>query len=261
MQTVPSTDALRFERICRDFVQAGKPDGDTATGIGTLGEKMLHAVIKSYVCEDLSCHERTLSADSRMVADVYRNGHIYEVQTGGFFPLKKKIGWYLDNTDCHITVIHPLPAVKYLSWIDPEGGGISPRKRCPGKRDVKSIAKELYWLADFIGNPRFSVQLLFLEIEEYRTRDGWGNGGKRGSHRYDRIPLSLLGTAELSTAADYATYFLPTDKLPDPFTAAQYAKATGIRGRSTYSLIHLLEHLGLIQAADKIGRSQTWRSV
>ena len=255
MQTVSTADALRFERICRDFVQAGKPDGDTATGIGTLGEKMLHAVIKSYVCEDLSCHERTLSADSRMVADVYRNGHIYEVQTGGFFPLKKKIGWYLDNTDCHITVIHPLPAVKYLSWIDPDGS-ISPRRRCAGKKDPKSAAKEIYWLSDFVGNPRLSVQLMFLEIEEYRKRDGWGNGGKRGSHRYELLPTDLLDVYRYTSSADYRAAF---PDLPDVFTSKEFAKRTHLRGRLLYNGLSLFVTLGGAVEDGKIGKAKRYK--
>lgn len=263
MQPVSPADALRFERICRDFVQAGNPSAARGDGvsIGTLGEKMLHAVIKTYLCEDVSCHERVLSPSCRMVADVCRDGHVFEVQTGSFYPLKKKIGWYLANTDFHVTVVHPLPAVKYISWIDPGAGSISPRHRAPGKKNLKTVAKEVYWLSEFIGDPRLSVQVLFLEMEEFRLKDGWGKNGKRGSHRYDRVPLSLLGTVELSTASDYATHFLPADKLPDPFTAAHYAKATGMQGRIVYGMIHLLEHLSLIEATDKVGRAQGWRVV
>jgi chromosome segregation and condensation protein ScpB len=44
------------------------------------------------------------------------------------------------------------------------------------------------------------------------------------------------------------------------FTAATYAKVTGIRGKATYSTIHLLEKLALIeQSEEPVGRARAWR--
>ena len=102
---------------------------------------------------------------------------------------------------------------------------------------MRDVAKELYWLSDYVGNPRVSVRLLLLELEEYRMADGWSRDKKRGSNRYERFPTALLGDVTLITPADYADYFLPAAlSSPDTegsyplFTAAAYAKATGIRG-------------------------------
>ena len=202
-----------------------------------------------------------------MVADILVDGHITEVQTGGFFPLKSKIGWYLSHTPCRVTVVHPIPAVKYLSWINPSDGSIISRSKSPKRGRVRDVAKELYWLSDFIGNPRLSVRILLLEMEEYRLADGWSKDKKRGSNRYERFPTALLGDVTLATPADYADYFLPPAlSAPDTegntplFTAAAYAKATGIRGRATYGMIHLLERLGLVEEQEeKAGRSKTYR--
>ena len=245
--------------------------------IGTLGEKRLHAAVKLYLCPDETCHERPVadllpqedesSKPRRMVADILADGHITEVQTGGFFPLKSKIGWYLTHTPCRVTVVHPIPAVKYLSWINPSDGSIISRSKSPKRGRVRDVAKELYWLSDFIGNPRLSVRLLLLEMEEYRLADGWSKDKKRGSNRYERFPTALLGDVILTTPADYAEYFLPPAlSAPDTegnypvFTAAAYAKATGIRGRATYAVIHLLEKLGLVaEQEEKAGRSKTYR--
>ena len=246
-----------------------------APHIGTLREKRLHAAVKRYLCPDETCHERPVgdllredgSKLRRMVADILTDGHIMEVQTGGFFPLREKIGWYLTHTPCRVTVVHPIPAVKYLSWIDPADGTVISRHKSPKRGRVRDVAKELYWLSDSIGNPRVSVRLLLLEIEEYRLADGWSRDKKRGSNRYERFPTALLGDVTLTTPADYADYFLPPAlSAPDGegnyplFTAAAYAKATGIRGRATYSMIHLMEKLGLMdEQEEKAGRSKTYR--
>ena len=280
---VTPAEALRFKAVADEVMLSPKyrmgkhTSPENTPHIGTLREKRLHAAVKLYLCPDETCHERPvadLRAEDdfggkirRMVADILTDGHIMEVQTGGFFPLKPKIEWYLTHTPCRVTVVHPIPAVKYLSWIDPADGSILSRHKSPKRGRVRDAAKELYWLSDFIGDPRLSVRLLLLEVEEYRLADGWSRDGKRGSNRYERFPTELLGDVTLSTPADYARYFLPA-ALTSPdgegscpvFTAASYAKATGIRGKATYSTIHLLERLGLVEEIEeKIGRSRGYR--
>ena len=281
---VTPAEALRFKAIADEILlsprfRMGKHTSPAdAPHIGTLREKRLHAAVKLYLCPDETCHERP-AADlipreseapqkfRRMVADILWDDHVMEVQTGGFFPLKEKIAWYLTHTSCRVTVVHPIPAVKYLSWINPSDGSIISRSKSPKRGRVRDVAKELYWLSEFIGNPRLSVRLLLLELEEYRLADGWSKDKKRGSNRYERFPTALLGDVTLTTPADYAEYFLPPAlSAPDTegntplFTAAAYAKATGIRGRATYAVIHLLEKLGLVaEQEEKAGRSKTYR--
>ncbi len=285
---VTPAEALRFSAIADEVIsspkyrmagRAARRGDDGSPHIGTLREKRLHAAIKLYLCPDETCHERPVAdlmvgegafettKKRRMVADILTDGHILEVQTGGFYPLKEKIAWYLTHTPCRVTVIHPIPAVRYLSWINPEDGTVISRRKSPKRGRVKDVAKELYWLSDFIGNPRLSLRLLLVELEEYRMADGWSRDGKRSSNRYERFPTALLGDVTLSTPADYAAYFLPAalsspaaDHVCPLFTATEYARLTGIRGKATYSMIHLMEKLGLIEETEeKIGRSKTYR--
>ena len=64
-------------------------------GIGLLGEKWQHQIIKRYLTEDPGEHEVKL-AGTRFVSDVRVGNAIYEVQTGSFAPMKKKLErmWY-----------------------------------------------------------------------------------------------------------------------------------------------------------------------
>ncbi len=288
---VSAAEALHFAAIADGVMRApmhaaaqkrASAQDASVPHIGTLREKRLHAAVKAYLCPDESRHERPVGdltlvreptaegektpRSRKMVADILLDGEIVEVQTGGFFPLREKVAWYLSHTTCRVTVVHPIAAVKYLSWIDPVGGDILSRTRSPKRGRVKDVARELYWLSDFIGDERFSLRILLLELEEYRMADGWSRDKKRGSSRYERFPTALLGDVTLRGAEDYATYFLPDAlRCPDeagcpvPFTAAQYARATGIRGKATYGLLRVLETLGLIaEAEEKIGRSRAY---
>lgn len=266
-------EKLHFERISREVAQmpwhtaSHSPTADeNAPIIGTLREKRLHAVVKRYLCEDTSTHEIPLqdlvsldgAPQTKMVADVLVGNMIYEVQTGSFYPLKKKLEWYLEHTDFRVTVVHPMAGIKYLSWIDPVSGQVAERNKLSRKGRVKDIAGELYWLSDFIGHPRFSLRLLLLEIEEYRILNGYGKEKKNRAEKYERFPVSLLGDVALCEPEDYAFYFLPADMDSSPFTAAEYSKASGIRGKAAYAMLHLMVRLGILEEGDKRGRSMTF---
>ncbi len=285
---VSPAEALRFSAIADAVMRAplyaadkkrrAGATADALPHIGTLREKRLHAAIKTYLCPDTARHEIPVgtlfgggvddggAGTRHMVADIVCDGEIFEVQTGGLYPLREKLAWYLAHTPCRVTVVHPIPAVRYLSWIDPADGTVISRRRSPKRGRVQDVAKELYWLSDFVGNPRFSLRLLLIELEEYRLADGWSRDGKRGSSRYERFPTALLGDVTLASAADYAAYFLPAllaarapDGSPVPFTAADYARVTGIRGKATYGTLRLLTSLALLrEREERVGRSKAY---
>ena len=253
----------------------------TPTGINTYGEKRLHALLKDFYCPDRARQEVRLDdeylvgdhpeltdaslrhARDRYVADILsEDGHIIEIQTGGFYPLVKKLHFYLCATRCRVTVVHPIAAVKWMRWMDAETGEVTERRRSPKRGRPTDIARELYWLLPYLAEERFSLCLPLLEIEETRLLDGWGRGGKRGSHRYDRTPLALCDEVILRRPEDYAALFLPTaDKLACPFTAAEYGRAAGLRGKPCYAMLRMLCELGYLREADKRGRAGQWERV
>ncbi len=268
-----------FSLLCEQELLSDRPA--CGVGIGTYKEKRLHAVLKDFYCPDGAHKEVRLTeahltgkhaaltdaatrrAADRYVADIMTDdGEIIEIQTGGFYPLIKKLHFYLCATDCRVTVVHPVARIKWLRWMDETTGELTERRRSPKRGQVRDIAKELYWLAPYLAEPRFRLCVPLIEVEETRLLSGWANGGKRGSTRYDRFPISLCDEVMLSRPDDYAAHFLPSeDALSSPFTAAQYAKATGIRGKATYSMLHILSDLGFLIPAEKQGRAQTWKRI
>lgn len=260
---------LRFDRICSEEITECKKSADS---IGTYKEKRLHIALKRFACDDRTCYEKRIyaknavqdpdaSANGRSqsyIADVLVGNDIYEIQTGSLYPLKNKLEFYLSKTDHSITVIHPLAAVKWLSWIDTESGDITKRRKSPVSEDVRSIARDLYALSAYIGNPRLSIVLPMIELEEFRNLNGWDSSKKRGSTRYDRFPVKMIDCVTLNTPDDYREYFLPSG-LPDSFTAAQYSKNSGIRGIAVYSALSALCALGILEKGERSGRSYLYK--
>ena len=253
LYTVGDAHKARFDRLCREAASAPRGTGDE--GIGTLGEKRMHAIIKRYICEDHIYHEVGV-LDTGYVSDVRIGNDIYEVQTGAFYPMKKKIAHYIENTDCTVTVVHPISVTRWVTWVDAKTGEITPRKKSPKRERAIHLLPELYCLLPYLGNERLRFRLLMVEEEDFRTLSGRKDNRKRGARLYERMPLALLGEIEFCSPNDFSV-FLPTD-LPSPFTVKDFSQRTGLRGRDAYSAVHVFEKLGLITKTEPIGRAMAF---
>lgn len=241
-----------FDHLCTKALTDARTQGEA--GIGTMQEKRLHALIKQYLCEDTDYHEVGVSG-TRYVADVRIGNEIYEVQTGSFYPMKEKIAHYLENTDCTVTVVHPISVIKWVSWIDPLSGEISPRRKAPREK-AEDVLAELYCLLPYLQNPRLRFRLLLLETQDFRLLSKRGRDRKKGSVRYERIPLSLVDEIDLNGPADFCR-FIPSE-LPRRFTVKEFSALSKIRGRDAYSAVRALCGLGLLEEGERLGRSMTF---
>lgn len=241
-------DKLRFELCIRENLLSDKKDG---ANIGTYKEKRLHQILKRFIEDDEACHEIQIGA---YVADVLRGNEIFEVQTGSFYPMKEKLRYYLEQTEYFVNIVRPLPYIKWCVWIDPESGEIKSRKKSPRKTLPKDIMRDMLYICDFLGNERLKITFLLLEEEEYRFLCGWSTDKKRGSKRYQLLPIGLIDERVYGNADDYLE-FLP-DTLGESFTAGEYMKASGIRSYGGYAALKILCRLGFIEKSEeKRGRS------
>lgn len=233
-----------FQKACQRVQDGDRQSG----GIGTLGEKTLHAVLKySYEPHDEN-HEIPLGG---YVADIVGENGVIEIQTGNFDKLSKKLAAFLEV--CHVTVVYPIAAIKWLRWIDPQTGALSPKRKSPRKGKPQDACNELYKIRGFLNHPRFHLKIVLLEIEEHRYKNGWGRGGKRGSSRCDRIPLSFLEEISIDKPEDYQI-LLPKD-LPQTFTTSHFRKTASIPQKAAQRTVNLLYRLGVITRIGKQGRS------
>ena len=112
----------------------------------------------------------------------------------------------------------------------------------------------MLYICDFLGNERLKITFLLLEEEEYRFLCGWSSDKKRGSKRYQRMPIGLIDERVYGNAHDYLE-FLP-DTLGEAFTAGEFMKASGIRSYGGYAALKILCRLGFIEKSEeKRGRS------
>ena len=231
-------------------------EGDLPTqSIGVMKEKPLHAILKWWLDDNPDHHEITLPCGK--VADVYDGTAVTEVQTGSFTPLRKKLEVLLPHYP--VTVVHPVVRRKYVAWIDPETGESTEPRKSPRIGSFADGGKQLIYILPLLGHPNLTVRLVLVDAEEQRLADGWGNDGKRGSHRAVLLPLSVEGVLDLQAPADYAA-LIPA-ALPERFTAKEFGKAARMQGRNLNGTLKVLLDRGVITREKKEGNAWMYERV
>ena len=229
----------KFDGLCRDDLFMHGTDAD---GIGTYNEKRLHRIIKRYITSDASCYEVKVG---KSVADVLLDGRVYEIQTSSFRPLERKIENYLENTDLDVTVIRPIVAQKTIIRADRETGEVMYSKKSPKKESLCNVLPQMYYLRNFIKNARVEVRILSVSAEEYRYSERV-RYRKSGAYDKDLRPVELFDELSLRGADAYRDA-LPTALLGGEFTAAEFSKATRLRGRNASLALAFLVYTGIAQ--------------
>lgn len=241
-------DSIRFDEACNKIINAEREKN----GIGTLGEKTLHAVLKNYFEPHVENQEIKVGG---YVADIVGENGVIEIQTANFNKLLKKLERFLEF--CSVTVVYPIAKTKYLSWMDIENGEITSRRKSPRKGSIYDIIPELYKIKYTLDNPRLRICICLLELEEIRYLNGWSRDKKRGSSRCDRIPVALDDEVYINSPYDYRI-FLPSE-LPEEFTSKDLAEKAGISRSYAQTALNIFTYLEIVERTGKINNTIIYR--
>lgn len=217
-------------------------------GIGTLSEKTVHAVLKNAYAPDEDMHEIPIE---NYVADIYTGTEIIEIQTRQFNKMRNKLSAFLPQYP--VTVVYPIPHRKWLIWIDEETGELSNKRKSPAVGNVYLAFIELYKIKNFLPDKNLRLQFVLLDVEEYRLLNGWSKDKKKGSCRYDRIPVGFVEEVSVERVEDYMR-FVPYE-LAEKFTVKDFAKAAKIPTKLAQTVVHILHYVGVIERIGKLGKS------
>ena len=214
-------------------------------GIGTLSEKTLHAVLKLYYEPDEDKHEVAMSG---YYADVYNDKGIIEIQTRQLNKLRDKRSVFLQ--DYHVTVVYPLPFNKWLSWVNPDNGEVQGRRKSPRHFTEYDAFYELYKIKSYLKNPNLSINLVLMDMEEYKLLNGWSYDKKRGSTRYDRVPVGIRRIVKFDRREDYMQ-LVPAD-LKEDFTVKDFAMAAGVSVEASRYTLNILNYLEIVKRTGRV---------
>lgn len=253
---IGEVERTRFRAACAEIVEGARAENNRdARSIGTLSEKTLHAVLKRYFELDGGICEIKFG---RYVADVVLGERgIFEIQTRAFNVLRNKLEAFLGIAD--VTVVYPIPRLKWLCWVDNETGETTAKRKSPRTGSVYDAFGELYKIKMYLDHPKLHLCFVLLECTEYRFLNGWSKDKKKGSSRCERIPNELIGEFYIREIGDYKQ--LVPQGLPARFTAKDYAKSVGRNHRLGQTALNVLAHVGAVRRVGKQGRSFLYEAI
>ena len=239
-----------FSRACDSVITLQERERH---GIGMQSEKTLHAVLKDMEEPDRTYHEVPISG---CIADIWREGTgAIEIQTAHLSLLNRKLPRLLKAGP--VRVVHPIPHEKQIILVDPETGHPVRRTRSPKKGTFYEAFRELFGIRPFLTAPGFTLDLLLIDVDEYRVPTGKTHRGRPSVERFDRIPTRLFDEMVLREKEDYLQ-FVP-EGLPEEFTSADFAAAAGYRRKGFSDVLLLLTRLGVLERIGKRGRYYLYR--
>ena len=241
-------DKDRFEQAKHKIIGAERQ----RYGIGTLSEKTVHAVLKNYYEPNDDYHEVPVEG---YVADIYKDGEIIEIQTSQFNRMRDKLKAFLPLYP--VTIVYPIPREKWIIWVDEESGELSEKRKSPKKGSPYLLFKEIYKIKMFLNDKNLRIKLVLIDMEEYKLLNGWSKDKKKGSTKFDRIPIDICEEYELECSKDYMQ-FVPCD-LEEEFTSKEYAKAAHIPVQLSQIVLNILFYLEIVERVDKRGNAIIYR--
>ncbi len=246
--SVTSYDQELFAKACDKIINQER----IRSGIGTLSEKTVHAVLKNFYEPDPAHQEVPVG---NFVADILRDNEIIEIQTRNMDKMRRKLDCFLELYP--VTIVYPIVHHKWLCWIDEESGEITNKRKSPKTGTPYDAFYELYKIKPYLNHPGLQLCIPLIDVEEYRLLNGWSKDRKKGSTRYDRIPKALVDEYFIGSPPEYAC-MIP-DSLPGEFSVKDYAKATKLAPRYAGNAIQVMKYIGIIKQTRTEGRAYIYK--
>lgn len=222
------------------------------SGIGLLNEKPLHAALKAWCAQPGDEFEVTVDG---FVIDVVHGDLLLEVQTANFAAIKSKLRKLVRTH--RVRLIHPIPYEKWLVKRAKDGSGDTTRRKSPKRGRVEDVFWEMVSFPRLLANPNFSLEVVLTREEEVRRYEGKHRWRRRGWVIEERRLLEVVERRLFEQPADWRA-LLP-EKLEEPFTTRDLAKAAGIRRKLAQKMAYCLRKVDVIELLGKRGRVHLYR--
>ena len=220
----------------------------TFNNIGKLNESSLHSTLKFWYKKSEDQLEVPIE---NFIVDVVRDDLLIEIQTKNFSTIKKKLETLLKNH--RVLLIHPIVKDKWIINICQQSNKIIRKRLSPKHRSYLDIFEELIRIPDLVSNPNLTIELLLVQIEEFRINDGKGSWRRKGWSIYDKRLVNVLEKKVFCSPIDFL--MLKPSKLKPPFTNAELAYSLEKPLRLAQKMSYCLRKMGIIKVIGKSGRS------
>lgn len=188
------------------------------------------------------------------VVDVVCGGTLIEIQTKGFWGIRKKLNDLL--RDHSVRLVYPLPLEKVLVVYDKQKLNILYKRKSPKKGTFLDVAEEIMYILPVLKDPRFTLEVLLTKEEEIRIHDGRGSWRRKGISIHDRSLVEIVDTREFSGLEDYRS-LLP-ERLPSRFTNKDLSELMGVPQHKVRKLTYCFKYLEILRVCGKDGNAQVF---
>jgi hypothetical protein len=220
--------------------------------IGLLNEKPLHASLKKWYAKPGDRFEVPVDG---FVIDIIRDDLLLEIQTGSFNSIKCKLTNLLNRH--RVRLIYPVAQEKWIVKLPKENEAKKTCRKSPKKGRVEDLFWEMVSFPDYLTNPNFSIDVLFIKEKEVRQFDGKLGWRRKGWITKERQLLGIVNQRLFEEPAHWRA-LLP-DSLDQKFTTKDLMEAKNITMQLAQKMAYCLRKAGLIEIIGKQGRANSYR--
>jgi hypothetical protein len=213
-------------------------------------EQTLHEQLKEYYANGSGDIETPLGG---FRVDVVQGDLLIEIQTRSFSSIRGKLEKLVE--DHHVRLVHPVPYRKWIVRLDSSGEQLGKRKS-PKIGRVEEVFRELVYIPKILSNPKFELEVVLVNIEEYLIDDGRGSWRRRRWSIHDRKLLNIHERQLYQVPKDFLK-LLP-DTLPREFTTRMLAKESNIGINLAQKMVYCLRKMDVIRHIGKKGRANQY---
>ena len=215
--------------------------------IGELRERSLHAALKRWYALP---RDRTEVPMEGYVIDLVRRGTLIEIQTRSFHKLKHKLTRLVSTH--RVRLVFPIAQRKWIVTTDAQGHLLR-RRTSPKRGSYPDLFVELIRIPHLITDPNFTLEVLLVEVEEWRCADGRGSWRRRGVSIRDTRLLEVSEQRRFRTPADLARLLPP--RLEKPFTNRTLAATAGVSAALAGKMTYTLRRMGALEVVGRRNRA------
>ncbi len=225
----------------------------TGKEIGLMNESSIHAELKKRYLRGKARSEQQVGD---YVVDILgARKRVVEIQTSGFWKLKRKLGALLETH--RVRVVYPLAVEKHLVVYDARCRKVVYRRKSPLRRCILDIAWEVTQIWPLLGSRNLELEVLLTKEEEVRAQDGAGSWRRKGVSIIDRRLVEIVDRKVFREVDDFRV-LLPDD-CPEDFTNRKLAETMGVPVEKVRRVTYLLKKLGVLRVAGKDGNAHVFK--
>ncbi|MEX2121196.1 MAG: hypothetical protein WD847_16505 [Pirellulales bacterium] len=191
--------------------------------------------------------------------DVVAGNELIEIQHGSLAAIRDKVRFLLGNHD--VRLVKPIVAGKLLVRRVRKNGPVVARRLSPKRGSLVDLFDELVYFTAVFPHPRLTLEVLLVEIEEWR----YPGHGRRRRHRAsdfvveDQKLCRVIASRQFRTAADLCG--LIGRPLPKSFHTGHLAEALGVARHVAQRVAYCFRQTGAARTVGKLGNAHLYQLV